>query len=153
MKREQTCCVTGHRDIALEKVPFVNAKLHVEIQKAISNGYTHFISGFATVTDLIFANIVAELRHNYLITLEAAIPCPSRLNTVDVEFQRLIKVCDVVNIVSNRYYGGCYKARNYYMVDSSSLVIAVYDGRKRGGTVETMRYAKKKGCALKEIAI
>ena len=34
------------------------------------------------------------------------------------------------------------------MVDNSSLVIAVYDGRKSGGTLYTMNYAKKIGNEL-----
>ena len=34
--------------------------------------------------------------------------------------------------------------RNKYMVDQSDLVIAVWDGKKVGGTWNTIKYAKSK---------
>ena len=105
-------------------------------------GYTHFISGFASGVDLMFADIVAEMKKTYPITLEAAIPYPDRMKTPDETFQRLIGCCDVVKIHSDHYFKGCYEVRNRYMVDSAGLVIAVWDGRDSGGTAATVRYAK-----------
>ena len=153
MKKEQTCCVTGHRDIPADKIEFVQESLRQEILAAISEGYTHFISGFAAGVDLIFAGIVAELKEEYPITLEAAIPHPGRLKTPDEAFQRLIKNCDTVKPHSDRYAKSCYMVRNRYMADHSSLVIAVHDGRKTGGTAATIRYANKAGCMVKEIRL
>ena len=105
----------------------------------------------AAGVDLIFAEIVAELKREYLISLEAAIPYPGRMNTPDKAFQQLIKNCDVIRVHADHYYKGCYMNRNRYMVDSSTMVIAVSDGREYGGTVATMRYASVIGCAIKEI--
>ncbi len=144
----KTCCVTGHRDIPSEKVDYITAELRHTILQATRQGYTHFISGFAVGVDLIFAEIVAELKAVYPITLEAAIPEPGRMKTPDKTFQRLIACCDVVKIHSNDYSKGCYMKRNRYMAEQSELVIAVWDGRNTGGTAATVRYAVQKGLAV-----
>ena len=144
MDRRKTCCVTGHRDISEQKKETITRLLRQEILKAIADGYTHFISGFATGADLLFADIVVQLKAVYPITLEAAIPYPGRMKTPDKTFQRLIQCCDEVKIHSSAYFKGCYMRRNRYMVDQSQRIIAVYDGRSTGGTAATLRYAKGK---------
>jgi len=153
MDREHTCCVTGHRDIPVEKVPYVQDHLYQELLRAIQYGYTHFVSGFASGVDLMFAGIVAELKQEYPITLEAAIPYPGRMNTPDKVFQCLLKECDIVKVHTEQYSKSCYMVRNRYMVDCSVLVIAVHDGRKSGGTAATIRYANRMGCTLREIKL
>ena len=153
MDKKHTCCVTGHRDIPLNKVGIIQTKLRQEVLNAIREGYTHFISGFAAGTDLLFAEIVAELKDEYLITLEAAIPYPGRLNTPDTTFRRLINECDLVKIHTAQYSKSCFMVRNRYMIDSSTLVIAVHDGRKTGGTAATIRYARKRECVVREITL
>ena len=144
MKEIKTCCVTGHRDIPAEQADRIRELLRQEILTAIGDGYTHFISGFAAGADLLFAEIVVELKEICPITLEAAIPYPGRMKTPDKTFQRLIRCCDTVKIHSDTYSKGCYMRRNRYMVDQSQRVIAVYDGRPTGGTAATVRYAKGK---------
>lgn len=124
MDCEHTCCATGHRDVPTKKVDFIKGKLTSAVQTAIACGYTHFISGF------MFAEIVMDLKASHVITLEAAIPYPGHMNTPDKMFQRLIGEHDVVKIHSTRYSKECFIVRNRYIVDRSSLVIAVYDGRK-----------------------
>ena len=56
----KTCCVTGYRNIPANKINYVKHELHREIQAAIEDGYTRFISGFADGADLLFAAIIAE---------------------------------------------------------------------------------------------
>ena len=56
----KTCCITGHRDIPAERIFYVKQELRREVQVAIEDGYTRFISGFAEGTDLMLAAIVAE---------------------------------------------------------------------------------------------
>lgn len=153
MGKEDTCCFTGHRNIPVDQLPVVSAKLRAEILQAISEGYTHFICGFAIGADMIFAEIIAELKQEYSLTLEAAIPYPGRMNTPDKIFQRTIACCDIVKIHSDHYNGGCYMKRNRYMVDQSSRIIAVHDGRLIGGTTSTLKLAKKANCNAAIIAL
>ena len=102
---EKTCCVTGHRDIPKEYLDYVEQELQREVQAAIEDGFTRFISGFAEGADLMFAAIVAEekARHSGLF-LEAAIPYPGRLKTKDQQFQKLLKACDGVKVVCVRWF-------------------------------------------------
>ena len=125
MDREHTCCVTGHRDIRADKIQYVQTQLRQELLQAIQSGYTHFISGFAAGVDLIFAGIVADLKHEYPITLEAAIPYQDRVKSPDKTFQCLLKECDIIKVHTDRYSKSCYMVRNRYMIDCSALVIAV----------------------------
>ena len=48
-------------------------------------------------------------------------------------------------MVSDKYFNGCLFKRNIYMVDKSDLVIAVFNGEKKGGTFYTLSYAEKQG--------
>lgn len=72
-----------------------------------SDGFTHFISGFAEGADLLFAQLVVEYRHQYPLTLEAAIPYPARLQNRDPRFQALLAQCDAVQVHSPQYFRGC----------------------------------------------
>lgn len=58
MDKEHTCCVTGHRDIPVEKVPYVQDKLYQELLQTIQDGCTHFVSGFASGVDLILLGLL-----------------------------------------------------------------------------------------------
>lgn len=125
MDREHTCCVTGHRDIPADKLQYVQMQLCQELLQAIQTGYTHFISGFAAGVDLIFARTVADLKSEHLITLEAAIPYPGRLDTPDKLFQCLLKECDIVKVYTEQYSKSCYMVRNRYMVKGNQTMTQI----------------------------
>ena len=128
MDKEHTCCVTGHRDIPADKIQYVQMQLRQELLQAIQSGYTHFISGFAAGVDLIFAGIVADLKREYPITLEAAIPYPGRMNTPDEVFQCLLKECDIVKVHTDRYSKSCYSQCSFYRKPFLSFRISALDG-------------------------
>lgn len=139
---EKVCCVTGHRNIPADKLEYVKSELTREILEAVKDGYTLFISGFAEGTDLLFASIVADLKTEYpALALEAALPYPGRIKTPDALFHKLIAECSIVGVHSRNYQPSCFMKRNRIMVWKSQRVIAVYDGREKGGTLFTMRYA------------
>ena len=48
----QTCCVTGHRDIPAHLVEHVKQALCQEVRAAVADGYRYFLSGFAGGVDL-----------------------------------------------------------------------------------------------------
>lgn len=156
--KENTCCFSGHR---AEKLPWKyneddpqcrTLKLALDdlIRTAYETGYRRFLSGMATGIDTLCAETVLAMRSEHPdIILEAAIPFlgqerkwPSAMQD---RYRRLVNACDFTTVLSDTYNSGCMMARNRYMVDRSSLLIAVYDGR-RGGTYNTVRYAEKIGC-------
>lgn len=149
-----TCCITGHRNIPEDQLGYVKHEIQKEVLRAIEEGYTHFISGFAGGADLIFADIVAALKQkNRFLTLEAAIPNEGRLKSKDQTFQTLLAVCDGVTVLCQKYIPQCFFIRNRYMVDKASRVLAVYDGRKTGGTFYTIQYAQKQQKEVSIIAV
>lgn len=140
------CCVTGHRSIPDSKRKYVEAALREAVLAAIADGYTCFISGLADGVDLMFAAIVAELKEsNPALVLEAAIPYRDRLNSKDEVFQRLLKDCNSIKVLCEKYDPSCFFVRNRYMTARSDRVIAVYDGRNRGGTLYTIGNARAQG--------
>lgn len=83
------------------------------------------------------------------VTLEAAIPFGRQADHWSAADQRrrmtLLDQCDLETVVQHTYTPGCMNRRNRYMVDRSSLLIAVYDGIPQGGTLNTLSYAMGKG--------
>lgn len=150
----KACCVTGHRDIPAEKVEYVKTKLREEIETAIADGFTTFITGMAEGVDLLFAELVIEQKAQHPeLFLEAAIPYQNRLKAKDPLFRKCFEGCDGVHIQQEEYNSDCYMNRNRRMVSLSSRVIAVYDGREKGGTLFTMRYAHTMEREVREIRI
>ncbi len=150
----KSACITGHREVNEDKIPYIKEKLRETIIALINEGYSCFYSGFAHGVDLIFANIVVELKQDYPhIWLEAAIPYRSRLNTKDKEFHRLLEQCNNVHVLAEKYVKSTLLNRNRFMVQNSDTLIAVYDGREKGGTLFTIRYghAVKKRVILIDI--
>lgn len=153
-KVHKTCCVTGHRDIPASSREYVCRELGKQMDLAIEDSFTDFISGFAEGVDLMFAQIVVDrIKAGAGIFLEAAIPYAGRLNTKDPLFQSLLAYCCRVHVTSQEYQKDCFLQRDLYMVEKSLRVIAVYDGRKRGGTFYTMNRAFAMGKEVNTIRI
>ena len=160
--RPVTCCFSGYRP---EKLPWgaeendprcaaLKRRLRHAIQAAVDEGYCHFICGMARGVDLYCCEILLELRDEYPITVEAAIPCLTQAETWSAaereRYDRLVAACDVETVVQENYTPGCMQRRNRYMVDHASLLIAVFDG-KEGGTRATIQYALERGLDIVDI--
>jgi 5-enolpyruvylshikimate-3-phosphate synthase len=96
---------------------------------------------------------VASLREEFGepvgdVTLEAAIPFGDQPGRWTEKLRRryngLIDRADTVTVLQYGYTPDCMMRRNRYMVDRSSLLLAVYDG-KPGGTMSTLLYAGRQG--------
>ena len=144
--RKHRCCFSGHRPEKLEIPEWkVKAALKREIKTAASEGYTVFISGMARGVDLWAAELVLNLRERgEKIRLICAVPFPGFEQRWErgwqKRYQNVIKKADLVKFICPEYRRGCFQARNQWMVDHSSRVIAVYNGTG-GGTRNTLEYA------------
>ncbi len=147
-KRKTRCCFTGHRPQKLRRpIDDIKVDLENEILNAIKDGYTTFITGMAYGTDIWAGNIVVRLKDRFPdLKLIAAVPFPGFADEWDEEwkskYDRLLAAADLVKTLSMEYSEAAYQLRNEWMVDRSSRVIAVYDG-KAGGTKNTILYARK----------
>lgn len=121
-------------------------ELDRQVELAYQSGYRHFISGMARGGDLLFCEAVLRIKQRHPeVILEAAIPYAgqaSRWGTSQRErYQRLLAQCDLQTLIQQDYTRGCMLRRNYYMVERSSRLIALYDGTPGGGTCNTLLYA------------
>ena len=157
MNRETTCSFTGHRP---EKLPWrgdesdprclaLKERLAAAVEDAYDKGMRHFMCGMARGADFYFCDAVLELRERRSgVTLEAVIPCEEQAaRWGERERERwfsLVERCDGETMLQHHYDKGCMLRRNRYLVDHSSMLIAVYDGML-GGTMYTLSYAMKRG--------
>ena len=92
---------------------------------------------------MLFARLVDMRRKEYPdIFLEAALPYAGRIKQLTRDEKDRLSKCDGIKIICEKYNPGCFMQRNRYLVHSSSRVIAVYDGREKGGTLQTIRFAR-----------
>ncbi len=142
---EKTACVTGHRKIEKE---FNLEKLADAFILAIEKGITNFLVGMAVGFDMVCFKVLEKLREIYPIKLIACIPCidqPKKFSEYEkITYYNLIDRADEKVYVSKEYKKNCMNLRNFYMVDNSKLVIA-YLKEEKGGTFNTVSYAKRKG--------
>lgn len=148
--REHTCCFTGHRPERLEiPEPNVIAWLDKEVKQAAENGYTRFISGMQRGVDIWAAEAVMKLRdEGKPVKLIAASAFQGMEKSWPRDWQkryrRILSAADEVHYISDRPGKNAFFARNHWMVDHSSLLLAVFSGAP-GGTRETILYAKRQG--------
>lgn len=149
-KRQHRCCFKGHRP---NKIDYseneIKPLLETAIDNAISDGYVTFITGMAEGVDIWAAEIVLEKKkHNTALHLICAIPHPGfenkRSEYEKERYMHIIQDADYTTTVSAHCFRACYQRRNEFMVDHSSLVIAVWNGAP-SGTQNTIDYAKKRG--------
>lgn len=142
----KTCCFTGHRNLTDEQRKIVTIELVGCVEYLINEGYTHFITGMASGVDLLAAGIILQFkRTNKNIFLEAAVPHQNRLKCNDPNFINILNRSDKVTVIQEKYDISCFMKRNKYMVNNSDIVIAIWDGRKSGGTYNTIKYAESQG--------
>ncbi len=156
MRRDHTCCFTGHRP---EKLPWgtdesdprcidLKARIDSALEDAYDKGMRHFICGMALGADQYFCEAALALRSRRRgVTVEAAIPCEEQAARWREEernrYFELVHSCDYETMVQHHYDRGCMLRRNRYMVDRSAMLIAAYDGLL-GGSMYTLSYAMKK---------
>lgn len=158
---EKTCCFTGHRPVKLpwgtresdSRAADTRMWIGDQLEELYGNGYRYFICGMAIGADMLFAQEVIELRKKYNdVVLFGAIPCADQASCWNrkqkLMYSELIAQCDEIKVFSNTYNNLCMNARNNYMVDHSSVLLACFNGTP-GGTMNTVAYAYKQGLEVR----
>lgn len=162
IQRSKTCCFTGHRphffpwgsntgDHAAAKMLHA---LESEILQAIADGYTVFLYGGALGVDTWAAEIVLQLRRNLPLTLIAVLPFPGyNADVTEDSYRRVIAEADHILCVEPVRRMVALAARDRYMIDHSSRLIAVYDERSHihSGTWRALCYAQEKQLDIRQI--
>ena len=156
-----TACFSGLRSQKLpwgshetdERCLAMKKKLRGIVEDAVQNGYKTFLCGMAIGFDMICAETVLELKKTYSdLKLIGALPCKDQDKFWSSEnkkrYQVLLRQLDGIRCVYNHYIGPeCMLERDEYMIKKSSLLIALFNGKK-GGTMKTISYAKRQGIKI-----
>lgn len=153
-----SCAFTGHRphkfpwhyDEADSRCVALKAALAAQITALAGTGVTDFYSGGADGVDCWAALIVLELRKkNPALKLHLLLPHEGQADkwsdSAQERYRYILEQADSAEYASREYYDGCMLDRNRQLVEAAGLLLAVYNGERRGGTAATVRYARKLG--------
>ncbi len=144
----RTCAFSGHRNLGSD---FNRAELNRVIKKLIEGGFNTFLVGMAVGFDTECFKILEKFRKTEPIKIIACIPCESQdykfTENQKEEYKRMLLSADEKIYVSKEYTKNCMFKRNMFMVDSSSVLVA-YLNSDRGGTFQTVNYAKRQNLQI-----
>ena len=146
----KSVCFSGHRIVPFAKQNEIMRLLRNEITKSYNEGYRCFYCGMAIGFDLLAAKATFSLKSELpQIKIIAVLPFREQNEKWNeknkVEYETILKKVDDVIIVSDHYHQRCFLQRNDYMVQRSSRLITLYDGKSKGGTFYTLNKAIKNG--------
>lgn len=152
----KSVCFSGHRIVPIEKQNEIMRLLRNEITKSYYEGYRCFYCGMAIGFDLLAAKATLALKSELSqMKIIAVLPCREQSlkwnEKNKAEHETILKNVDDVVIVSDHYHQRCFLQRNDYMIQRSSRLITLYDGKFKGGTFYT--YGKAKSLGLEIINI
>lgn len=137
---------TGHRP---QKIPNYRKEGKYELYRLVCNflkdnpQYEIIISGGAIGFDTILA-LSAIRNERKLIT---AVPCKEQDKFWSYDdkktYAQILDKSDQVVYVSEEYSIDCMQKRNIFMIDNCDEVIALWDGVKKGGTYNAVKYAEQ----------
>lgn len=157
-KRLCRCAFTGHRPEKVEgSEGRIVVELRKEILKAIDEGYNVFLTGMSRGVDLWAADIVIELRrYNKELKLICVIPFEGMDKRWPADWKKhyslVRKQADWVQVLSDQYSPNVYQRRNQWLVNHSSRLIAVFNG-KSSGAGNTIQYAREQGIPIQIIEV
>ena len=155
-----SCTITGHNPQRFkfkynEKAPLCNrikSAITEQIKELYSEGIRLFYVGCAVGVDTWAAEIIIGLKQQpgfSEIELFCTIPFPNHSERFTDEQKKrcrhILSQCAYQETISKKYSPVTYKRLNYYMVDNSQYLIAVFDQDKseRSGLGQMVNYAIK----------
>lgn len=154
--KKNICCVTGHRNLPWKEMERVRPVLRQEIERAVADGYDCFMSGFTEGVEQDFVEIVMEKQKDTpSLELIAVLPYRKRLESLKEKGRtyEMLEACSEVIVVQEEYHPSVYSRRCRYMAERCGRVVAVYDGREKGGTARMIRFAHMLKKELREIPV
>lgn len=154
---KNTCaCFTGHRIMTEGQTQESAKKLFETIEKLYKQGVVNFYAGGALGFDLTASVTLLNMKRTFPdLTLNLALPCKNynkKWSNAQIQlFERVKGRSDSIFYVNDEYSLSCMQQRNKYMVDRSSFCIA-YLTQEKGGTFNTVKYAKRMGVPVINLA-
>ncbi len=107
---------------------------------------TMFLSGMACGVDMFAAEAVLKLKKKYpQILLECVFPHEQQAENwseaLRDRYYSIAEQADFETMICHKYQLDCFEKRNQYMVSKAQMLLAVWDGKRTGGTYQTLRLA------------
>lgn len=148
------CCITGPREISTERIEDVRQALCQEIEQAIADGFTGFLSDMDKGINREFAMIVAEKKKEIPeLFLEAVYPHAGRMKAKSKSVQELMSQCNGFKLIGQEYSHDCQFAANRYLLEFAERVIAVSDENPKSNTAQMLRMAAAKELEVRVILL
>ena len=153
----KACFFTGHRDLPTGQEEMIAGKAREVLARLIGEGVAEFRVGGAVGFDMIMAELLLELRDEERkpIQVISIIPYPAwrtKWGTAEKERQeKILRRSDRVIWIRQHYCRGIYMIRNRALADGAQYCVA-WCGRENGGSAWTVRYAKKNGIKVFNLA-
>lgn len=145
---ELSVAFSGHRLVPRVLRKQVKYLLVKEIENAYNMGYRYFLCGMAMGFDLMAAEAALSLKSRLKeLKLIAVIPHPDQTKLWDEKdkelYDKIYKKANRRILLSEKFSRDSLLKRNDYLLLHSTVLIAFYNGNKRGGTYYTYRRAVK----------
>jgi len=153
--REQTCCFTGHRNIAASECPALEKRLEEEIVHLIQQGVRYFGAGGARGFDTMAAEAVLRLREEYP-DIRLILVLPNRQQALTwgegdkMIYNDILRRADKVVYTTKPGERDCMLKRNRHLVDNSAICVCYWYNHRHGlygGIREAIRAAHREPCA------
>lgn len=160
-KEKIIIALTGHRPSKLAGYD-LNKLYYQKMQKELEKIIESFLqnhkivechSGMALGADTVWAQAICTLKekHPNQIVFIADIPDTNQCSKWSQEdqkrWQRLLEKTNTIKTYAdkhkNRSYAYILNQRNFGMVDACDVLIAIYDGHSKGGTLNTILAAQR----------
>ncbi len=154
--RAHTVCFTGHRSIPPPDAAALRRDTAALIRTLYSEGYTLFLTGGALGFDTLAQETLLSLKRECpALSAVMIIPCENQSApwppAARDHYLKLVSASDGCICLQREYTADCMHRRNRFMVDHSSVCVAYFDGRTRGGTGATVRYAQNAGVTVRNL--
>ncbi len=152
---KKICAFTGHRQIKREHKVYIEQMLARAVNYAYGRGCTEFYTGGAIGFDTLAALEVLKYKKSHTdVRLVLILPCRDQSKNWSraqkSEYDYVIKYADEVRYVSDSYYDGCIRERNFRLIENAEILIA-YVCRSNSGSAQTMRMANARGIDIYNI--
>lgn len=154
---DKTLGITGHREFRPgASFDWAYEELESALVRARENGFVNFRTGMAPGADIRGGELAVEAKFSVV----GVIPFPGYRETKyftdewrDRYDALMIRLAGFVYVTGEGYHmGAAFKLRNEVLVDKCHAMIAIYDGRSRGGTLHTINYTlREKGVPIYRI--
>lgn len=133
--KSQTCCFTGHRDIAPYTPDTVFEQTKAVVTLLVSKGFKYFGTGGALGFDTLAAQAVLSVKETHPeVKLILVLPCENQTKfwkQQDIDVYNDIKLrADKVKVLAPHYYNGCMQKGIDTLLIAVLLAFAFLQGIK-----------------------